>query len=73
MNIASIHAQFTRAGTFPYAAAKSGVLGLTRSLALETRGRPAAGRSTDRLVASYARRPGREWSPLDHAARNDEG
>lgn len=35
VNIASIHAHLTRAGTFPYAAAKSAVLGLTRTLALE--------------------------------------
>jgi NAD(P)-dependent dehydrogenase (short-subunit alcohol dehydrogenase family) len=35
VNISSIHAHLTRPGTFPYAAAKSGVLGLTRSLALE--------------------------------------
>jgi NAD(P)-dependent dehydrogenase (short-subunit alcohol dehydrogenase family) len=35
VNIASIHAVLTIAGTFPYAAAKAGLLGLTRSLALE--------------------------------------
>jgi NAD(P)-dependent dehydrogenase (short-subunit alcohol dehydrogenase family) len=35
VNVASIHAQMTRQGTFPYAAAKAGVVGLTRSLALE--------------------------------------
>jgi NAD(P)-dependent dehydrogenase (short-subunit alcohol dehydrogenase family) len=35
VNIASIHAHLTRAGMFPYAAAKSGMLGLTRSLALD--------------------------------------
>jgi NAD(P)-dependent dehydrogenase (short-subunit alcohol dehydrogenase family) len=35
VNISSIHAHLTRRGTFPYAAAKAGVLGLTRSLALE--------------------------------------
>jgi NAD(P)-dependent dehydrogenase (short-subunit alcohol dehydrogenase family) len=35
VNIASIHAHLTRRGLFPYAAAKSGVLGLTRSMALE--------------------------------------
>jgi NAD(P)-dependent dehydrogenase (short-subunit alcohol dehydrogenase family) len=33
VNISSIHAQLTRAGMFPYAAAKAGVLGLTRSMA----------------------------------------
>jgi NAD(P)-dependent dehydrogenase (short-subunit alcohol dehydrogenase family) len=35
VNIASIHAQLTIAGMFPYAAAKSGLVGLTRSLALD--------------------------------------
>jgi NAD(P)-dependent dehydrogenase (short-subunit alcohol dehydrogenase family) len=35
VNIASIHATLTVAGMFPYAAAKAGLLGFTRSLALE--------------------------------------
>jgi NAD(P)-dependent dehydrogenase (short-subunit alcohol dehydrogenase family) len=35
VNIASIHSTLTIAGMFPYAAAKAGILGLTRSLALE--------------------------------------
>ena len=35
INISSIHAHLTRKGMFPYAAAKSGLLGLTRSLALD--------------------------------------
>jgi NAD(P)-dependent dehydrogenase (short-subunit alcohol dehydrogenase family) len=35
VNIASLHARMTTRGMFPYAAAKSGVLGLTRSLALD--------------------------------------
>jgi NAD(P)-dependent dehydrogenase (short-subunit alcohol dehydrogenase family) len=35
VNIASIHARMTTRGMFPYAAAKSGVVGLTRSLALD--------------------------------------
>jgi NAD(P)-dependent dehydrogenase (short-subunit alcohol dehydrogenase family) len=35
VNIASIHAQMTRKGMFPYAAAKAGIVGLTRSMALE--------------------------------------
>jgi NAD(P)-dependent dehydrogenase (short-subunit alcohol dehydrogenase family) len=35
VTIASIHAHLTRRGLFPYAAAKAGVLGLTRSMALE--------------------------------------
>lgn len=35
VNIASIHSSLTTAGMFPYAAAKSGLVGLTRSLALD--------------------------------------
>ena len=35
VNVASIQANLTQAGTFPYAAAKAGVLGLTKSLALD--------------------------------------
>ena len=35
VTIASIHAFVTSTGKFPYAAAKSGVVGLTRSLALD--------------------------------------
>jgi len=35
VNIASIHAHLTTRGMFPYAAAKSGMVGLTRSLALD--------------------------------------
>ncbi|SDD21801.1 NAD(P)-dependent dehydrogenase, short-chain alcohol dehydrogenase family [Geodermatophilus telluris] len=35
VNIASLHARLTQRGMFPYAAAKSGLVGLTRSLALE--------------------------------------
>jgi NAD(P)-dependent dehydrogenase (short-subunit alcohol dehydrogenase family) len=35
VNIASLHADMTYPGMFPYAAAKSGLVGLTRSLALE--------------------------------------
>ncbi len=35
VNIASVHADQTYVGYFPYAAAKSGLVGLTRSLALE--------------------------------------
>jgi NAD(P)-dependent dehydrogenase (short-subunit alcohol dehydrogenase family) len=35
VNVSSIHAVVTRPGFFPYAAAKSGLVGLTRSLALD--------------------------------------
>ncbi len=39
VNIASIHAKLTTSGMFPYGAAKAGLTGLTRSLALEVGGR----------------------------------
>ena len=35
VNIASVHADMTYKGMFPYAAAKSGLVGLTRSMSLE--------------------------------------
>jgi NAD(P)-dependent dehydrogenase (short-subunit alcohol dehydrogenase family) len=35
VNVASIHATLTTPGMFPYAAAKSGLVGMTRSLALD--------------------------------------
>ncbi|HEY6737718.1 MAG TPA: SDR family oxidoreductase, partial [Actinopolymorphaceae bacterium] len=35
VNIASVHATLTAKGYFPYAACKSGLVGLTRSLALD--------------------------------------
>jgi NAD(P)-dependent dehydrogenase (short-subunit alcohol dehydrogenase family) len=35
VNVSSIHAVVTREGFFPYAAAKAGLVGLTRSLALD--------------------------------------
>lgn len=39
VNVSSLHSRLTTAGMFPYAAAKSGLIGLTRSLALEVAGR----------------------------------
>ncbi|MDO8189259.1 SDR family oxidoreductase [Conexibacter sp. JD483] len=35
VNVSSIHATLTQRGRFPYAAAKAGIVGLTRSLALD--------------------------------------
>lgn len=35
VNIASLHGRLTQQGMFPYAAAKSGLVGLTRTMALE--------------------------------------
>ncbi|MEU7575423.1 SDR family oxidoreductase [Micromonospora sp. NPDC049240] len=39
VNIASLHAELTCAGMFPYAAAKAGLVGMTRSLALDVAAR----------------------------------
>jgi NAD(P)-dependent dehydrogenase (short-subunit alcohol dehydrogenase family) len=54
VNVASIHARLTARGYFPYAAAKSGLIGLTRSLALEV---------ADRGVRVNAVSPGWTSSP----------
>ena len=59
VNIASIHANLTIAGMFPYAAAKSGLVGLTRSLALEY---GPAGIRVNALLPGYTRtRLVEEW------------
>jgi len=59
VNIASVHADHTFPGYFPYAAAKSGLVGLTRSLALEVGPQQirvnalSPGWTETRLVAEY--------------------
>ena len=59
VNIASVHADHTFPGYFPYAAAKSGLVGLTRSLALEVGPHQirvnalSPGWTETRLVAEY--------------------
>jgi NAD(P)-dependent dehydrogenase (short-subunit alcohol dehydrogenase family) len=59
VNIASVHADQTYKGYFPYAAAKSGLVGLTRSLALEVGPHQirvnalSPGWTETRLVAEY--------------------
>lgn len=76
VNVSSIHARLTRPGLFAYAAAKSGLLGLTRSMALEL----AADRirvnavspgyvSTPPMRAQYQTMPDGDaaWSRLNHA------
>jgi NAD(P)-dependent dehydrogenase (short-subunit alcohol dehydrogenase family) len=64
VNVASLHARLTTQGMFPYAAAKSGLVGLTRSMALELA--PAGvrvnsvspGYTRTRLLEEYFRRCG---------------
>src|SRR5215472_8425021 len=59
VNIASIHATMTIAGMFPYAAAKSGLVGMTRSLALEY---AAKGIRVNAVLPGYTRtRLVEEW------------
>jgi NAD(P)-dependent dehydrogenase (short-subunit alcohol dehydrogenase family) len=59
VNIASIHAVLTIPGMFPYAAAKAGLLGLTRSLALEY---GPAGIRVNAVLPAYTRtRLVEEW------------
>jgi len=54
VNIASIHATLTIAGMFPYAAAKSGLIGLTRSLALDCASQHPCQRGLARLDSDTA-------------------
>ena len=65
VNISSIHARMSYPNYFPYAAAKSGILGLTRNLALDE------GKNGIRVNAVL---PGFTLTPLieDYFARNPE-
>jgi len=78
INIASLHARLTAEGSFPYAAAKAGLTGLTRALALEVG--PSGVRvntvspgwtSSERVAAALAALPAEERERIDrtHALR----
>lgn len=79
VNVASLHARLTTAGMFPYAAAKSGLLGLTRSLALEVGphgvrvNAVSPGYTRTRLVEEFLARAVRDGNEADimqaHALR----
>lgn len=66
VNVASVHARLTAQGMFPYAAAKAGVVGLTRSLALDYGPRGirvnavSPGYTRTALVAEHLKRAGAE-------------
>jgi NAD(P)-dependent dehydrogenase (short-subunit alcohol dehydrogenase family) len=69
VNISSIHARSTLEGFFPYAAAKAGLEGLTRSLALEVGPQGirvnvvAPGYTNTRLVADWIRQEAARGGP----------
>lgn len=66
VSVSSIHAKLTMAGMFPYAAAKAGLLGFTRSLALDV---------APRGLRVNAVSPGLVWTALSEnhfASRPDE-
>ncbi|MEU3983970.1 SDR family oxidoreductase [Streptomyces sp. NPDC026672] len=87
VNVASVHAHLTRPGVFPYASAKAGMLGLTRTMALELAGDnirvnavcPGYVR-THPIITQYQQRPDAEgaWAhlnaaqPLDRIAEPEE-
>jgi NAD(P)-dependent dehydrogenase (short-subunit alcohol dehydrogenase family) len=66
VNIASIHATLTMAGMFPYAAAKSGLVGMTRSLALDF---APLGIRVNAVLPGWTRTRGSRCSPIRRRRR----
>lgn len=69
VNIASIHARMTFPNFFPYSAAKAGVLGLTRNLALDE---GVHGIRTNAVSPGFTRTPLMEAWLLADPKKNDE-
>jgi NAD(P)-dependent dehydrogenase (short-subunit alcohol dehydrogenase family) len=69
VNVASLHASLTTKGMFPYAAAKSGLVGLTRSLALEVAG---DGVRVNAVSPGYVRTGIMERHLADHGVPGEE-
>lgn len=69
VNLASLHARLTAKGMFPYAAAKSGLVGLTRSLALEV---AEHGIRVNSVSPGYIRTPQVEEQFTDRPGFEDE-
>jgi NAD(P)-dependent dehydrogenase (short-subunit alcohol dehydrogenase family) len=79
VNIASVHAHMTAAGQFPYAAAKSGLLGLTRSMALDLGPRGirvnsvSPGYTATALVERFIADNGGDWMRADIESKHALG